>query len=112
MQDKQVTFVQGDAFTFSPLDTDSGGGGKPVDWMVSDVIAEPQRVPELLEAWCQGKWARRMVVTMKFKGDPDWEQLTRAGEMAEAAGYSYRSKHFFNNKNEVTLMLAQIPSSQ
>ena len=110
MQDKLVTFVQGDAFAFSPLDTDGGGGGKAVDWMVSDAIPEPHRVPELLEAWCQGKWARRMVVTMKFKGDPDWEQLARAGDVAAAAGYAYRSKHFFNNKNEVTLMLAQMPS--
>ena len=25
---------------------------------VCDVIAEPQRVPQLLEAWCQGEWAQ------------------------------------------------------
>ena len=79
----------------------------PVDWMVSDVIAEPHRVPGLLEAWCQGKWARRIVATMKFKGDPDWHELTRARDVAVGAGYAFRSKHFFNNKNEVTLMRAQ-----
>ena len=107
MQDPQVDFVQGDAFAFNPLDVDRGGGGEPVDWMVSDVIAEPHRVPGLLEAWCQGKRARRIVATMKFKGDPDWHELTRAREVAVGAGYAFRSKHFFNNKNEVTLMLAQ-----
>ena len=58
MRDAQVTFVQGDAFAFNPLDTDRGGGGQRVDWMVCDVIAEPQRVPQLLEAWCQGEWAQ------------------------------------------------------
>jgi len=57
---------------------------------------------------CQGKWARRIVTTMKFKGDPDWGQLARSREVAANAGYSFRSKHFFNNKNEVTLMLAQM----
>jgi len=45
---------------------------------------------------------------MKFKGDPDWGQLARSREVAANAGYSFRSKHFFNNKNEVTLMLAQM----
>jgi hypothetical protein len=45
---------------------------------------------------------------MKFKGAPDWEQLARARAVAAAAGYVCRSKHFFNNKNEVTLMLKKI----
>jgi len=45
---------------------------------------------------------------MKFKGDPDWGQLARSREVAANAGYSFRSKHFFNNKKEVTLMLAQM----
>ena len=57
MRDKGVSFVQGDAFTFSPLDTANGGGGETVTWMVSDIIAEPHRVPELLETWCQGAWS-------------------------------------------------------
>lgn len=74
-----------------------------------DVIADPSRVPELLKAWCDAKWARRMVVTMKFKGEPDWAQLEKAEEVAAEAQYAFRSKHFFNNKNEITLMLAQEP---
>ncbi len=41
MRDAQVTFVQGDVFAFNPLDTERGGGGQRVDWMVCDVIAEP-----------------------------------------------------------------------
>lgn len=102
MQDDQVTFVQGDAFSYQP--------SAAVDWMVSDVIAEPSRVPELLGAWCEGRWARRLVVTMKFKGKPDWQQVMRAHEVAKDAQYAMRSKHFFNNKNEITLMLAQVPA--
>ena len=35
-------------------------------WMVSDVVAYPERIIELLEWWCGGHWARFMVVTMKF----------------------------------------------
>ena len=33
MMDEKVSFVQGDAFSFSPLD--KGGPGTCVDWMVS-----------------------------------------------------------------------------
>ncbi len=53
-------------------------------------------------------FSQRIVTTMKFKGAPDWEQLESARKVAAAAGYACRSKHFFNNKNEVTLMLKKI----
>ena len=88
--------------------TDTG-----VDWLVSDVIAYPERVTELLERWCGNQWAKRMVVTMKFQGDPDWAALEQACEVAAARGYAVRVKHFFSNKNEVTLMLVEgSPSPQ
>ena len=67
MADGKVTFVQGDAFTFEPAQAQAGG------WMVSDVIAYPERVTELLERWAGGGWAERMVLTMKFQGErPSW----------------------------------------
>ena len=73
------TDEQGDAFTFTPEVEQGGGGaggGEAAGWMVSDVIAYPERVTELLERWCGGGWAQRMVVTMKFQGDtPDWGEL-------------------------------------
>eukprot|EP00967_Tisochrysis_lutea_P080024 scaffold109694_cov31-Tisochrysis_lutea.AAC.1 len=108
MHDPGVKFVEGDAFSFSPLDVDAGGPGKPVDWLVSDVIAFPERVTPLLRAWCGGRWATEgMVVTMKFKGDdPNMAALDDAMRGAEELGYNARAKHFFSNKNEVTIMLA------
>eukprot|EP00797_Seminavis_robusta_P001242 Sro1078_g238730.2 (91) ;mRNA; r:11434-11706 len=45
---------------------------------------------------------------MKFQGTaPSWDELDRALQVAESKGYMARAKHFFNNKNEVTLMLQQ-----
>ena len=118
-KDGQCVFISGDAFAFDPFATGSGGafvdwpewpredGGRPaqLDFMVSDVIAFPERVPELLSTWCGNAWAKTMVVTMKFKEGPDYEQLANARKVAAECGYSIRVKHFFNNKNEVTLML-------
>jgi len=110
MADELVRFEQGDAFTFTPEAEQGGSGaGEAAVWMVSDVIAYPERVTELLERWCGGGWAQRMVVTMKFQGDtPDWDELQVAIDRARELGFACRAKHFFSNKNEVTLMLARL----
>ena len=71
MNHPRVEFVQGDAFAFRPLEQ--------VDWMISDIIAYPERIVELLETWCSNRLATRMVVTVKFQGDsPSWEALQQA----------------------------------
>ena len=36
-----------------------------------------------------------------------WSSRRVSEEGADGAGYAFRSKHCFNNKNEVSLMLAQ-----
>lgn len=96
-RDPHVRCVGGDAFAWRPP--------QPVDWLVSDLIAFPERVAELLGVWCGQRMAQQMVVQMKFRGDPDWLALDRALLVARDAGYHARAKHFFNDKNEVTLML-------
>ena len=74
--------------------------------MVSDVIAYPARAVELLRRWAGEGWARSLVVTMKFQGEAvDWAALAEAAAVAESLDFDFRAKHFFNNKNEVTLML-------
>ena len=99
MADPAVNFVQGDAFTFTP---EQGS----VDYAVSDVIAFPERCLELLERWCGHGWAERLVFTMKFKGaEPDFAAIDAALALATRLGFEARCKHFFANKNEVTLMV-------
>ncbi len=57
MASRQVTFVRGDAFRYQPP--------RPVDWLLCDVIAAPERTAELLQQWlCRG-WCRHFVVTLK-----------------------------------------------
>ena len=94
-----VEFVQGDAFAFEPAEP-------PVALMASDVAAYPERVPELLERWCSRRWAEDVVVTTKFTGEmPDFDTVDEARRVAAAHGYKSRAKHFFNNKNELEIML-------
>lgn len=96
MRDAAVHFVQGDAFTWR--------SDLPIDWVVSDVIAYPERVLELIGAWCRDGAARRVVLQMKFKGGPDWEVMQQAVDRARSQGWQLRGKHFFNDKHEVTWM--------
>lgn len=95
--DDNCTWLKGDAFAYQPNES--------VDWLVSDIIAFPERVAELLRAWCGGGWAKNMVVQMKFRGATDWDALADALAAGRQHGYSVRARHFFNDKNELTLML-------
>jgi hypothetical protein len=110
MKDPRIEFIKGDAFTFEPRPRTSTTTTSIVKevWMVSDIIAYPDRILELLSRWCGGKWADCMVVTMKFHGSqPDLDAIDQAVQVAQIHGYHCRAKHFFNNKNEVTLMIRQ-----
>lgn len=98
-----MTWQVGDAFNFKPE--------VPVDWLVADVAAYPERVAELLQIWCGGGLARNLVVQMKFKGDTDWQALDAALAAASGHGYAVRARHFFNDKNEVTLMAVAPPAA-
>ena len=79
--------------------------------MVSDIIAYPERVIQLVEDWCADGLAAHLVVTMKFQGTPNWAAMGVASEIAERHGYAVRVKHFFANKNEVSMMLRRTHGS-
>ena len=92
MSDPRIEFVKGDAFAFQPADRQGENGEV---WMVSDVIAYPDRILDLLSKWCSGKWADYMVVTMKFHGNqPDFAAIHESIELAGSHGYHCRAKHF------------------
>jgi 23S rRNA U2552 (ribose-2'-O)-methylase RlmE/FtsJ len=102
---KGVEFVEGDAFQYVPPSNDNNHSPM-IDLMVSDIIAFPDRIVDLVSEWTTHKYANTMVVTMKFKGDqPDWTALRLAIDTAQQHDYHCRAKHFFNNKNEVSLMM-------
>jgi 23S rRNA (cytidine2498-2'-O)-methyltransferase len=73
MRHPRLTFRQGNAFSFTPE--------RPVDWLLCDVIAAPERSIGLLLDWVRQRRARSFVVTIKFKGRADYaklEELKRA----------------------------------
>ena len=70
-----------------------------VDWLLSDVVAYPQRLLGLVQKWIASGRAGRIVCTLKFQGATDHE----AAE-AFAAIPGGRLQHLFHNKHELTFL--------
>ena len=92
MNDRRLTFRQGDAFAHEPP--------APVDWLLCDVIAAPERSIELLLHWLQKRWMRRFVVTVKFKGQEDYGQLERLKQDLPPLCDDFFITRLCANKNE------------
>jgi FtsJ-like methyltransferase len=95
-----LTMITGNAFNYEPPAHEL-----PVDWLLSDVICEPARMLALLDRWLSRAWCRRLVATVKFKGQSGYNILTEVrAALARANCPRVRIKHLHHNKNEVTVM--------
>ncbi len=103
MRDRRVHFHKADAFTWEPEG--------PVDWWVSDVIAFPERILGMVERVANEVRPRFAVIQMKFRREPDHDAVAQALATLRAAGYGARARHFFNDKNEMTLMAVRDPDA-
>ncbi len=87
----EVTFQKGDAFRLPPRKT---------DWLFSDMICEPKRLPELIERW-RAAGCERFAISVKFKGDADEAALARIREIPGG-----KLRHLRQNKHELTWFCA------
>jgi 23S rRNA (cytidine2498-2'-O)-methyltransferase len=83
-----VEWREGSAFALPP---------EPVDWLVCDVIAYPDRLLALVRTWIASGLVPRIVCTVKFQGATDHEAAA-----AFAAIPGGRLRHLFHNKHELT----------
>ncbi|HEY5314553.1 MAG TPA: SAM-dependent methyltransferase [Pirellulales bacterium] len=93
MEHPGLTFVRGDAFQYRPP--------QPVDWLLCDVIAFPQRTLELLGQWLAGGWCRYFCVTIKFRGTSDYPLLEQFKAELDRLADPYCLRRLTSNKNEV-----------
>ncbi len=96
MRHANVEFVKGDAFAYEPP--------QPVDWLLCDVAAFPQRTLELLQQWLGQCWCRNFVVTTKFRGSEGYELLPAYKQLLRDSGYEFQVRRLNANKNEMTSM--------
>ena len=69
----------------------------PVDWLLSDVVAYPRRLLDLVQRWLDAGMARNVVCTVKFQGATDFAAMD-----AFAAIPGGRLMHLHHNKHELT----------
>jgi hypothetical protein len=109
----RIEFIQGDAFKYIPpwvieySDIDSNKLNTPIPntWMVSDIIAYPNKIIELIDTWTTNNWVSHLIVTIKFQSnDIPWNDIEYAKQIAIQNEYSCHTVHFFNNKNEITFI--------
>jgi 23S rRNA (cytidine2498-2'-O)-methyltransferase len=105
MRHPRLTFRQGDAFTFL---TEA-----PVDWLLCDVIAAPQRGIDLVLDWIRNRRARRFIVTIKFKGHAEYSLLEQLKEALPPLCAEFYLTRLCANKNEACVFgeVAQLPYS-
>ena len=90
--------IRGNAFTWEPVSA--------VDWLVCDVICEPQKTVALIDRWLTKKLCRNLVATVKFKGHEGYGELAALKPIFERVGVTLaRVKHLVHNKNEVEVMV-------
>ncbi len=92
MRNRGLRFERGDAFRFRP--------SQPVDWLLCDVIAAPQRTFELLRNWLGRAWCRRFVVTLKFKGVSDYPLLDAVQDLLARHCDRFLLTRLCANRNE------------
>ena len=92
MRNRDLRFHQGDAFSFEP--------DQPVDWLLCDVIAAPERSIGLVTNWVTRRLARRFVVTIKFKGAADYPALDRLKVALPPLCSEFRLSRLCANHNE------------
>lgn len=96
MRHPALWFVQGDAFRYEPP--------APVDWLLSDVIAFPERLIELLRQWLARRWCRWFCVTIKFRGADEYPRLEPLKAALAAGAAEFELRRLTSNKNEVTAL--------
>lgn len=95
MRNKNLNFIKADGFKYTP--------DAPVDWMLCDVAAYPQRSIDLLEFWLSKKLCKHFAVTLKFKGSEDYSLVHAAEEIAMKYAKEVYIQHLLVNKNEVSV---------
>lgn len=96
MRNPALSFHRGDAFAFVP--------DPPVDWLLCDVIAAPDRSIDLVLDWCRRRLCRHFVVTIKFKGTEDYPVLDRLKTELPPVVADFLLTRLCANKNEACVL--------
>jgi len=96
----QVIHLREDGFRWTPP--------KPVDWVVCDMVEQPQRVATLMADWLARGHAARAVFNLKLPMKQRWRAVDEClGAMrARLPGATLRAKQLYHDREEITVFAA------
>lgn len=90
-QMRGVEFLKKDAFALAPA------WDRKIDWLLSDMICDPDRLYDLVTKWLAIKPSLKCICTLKFKGESSFEAITRFQNLPHSSVI-----HLHHNKHELT----------
>ncbi len=100
-----IKHLRQDGFRFRPQ--------RPVDWLVCDMVEQPQRVAALMTEWFLGGFTQRAIfnlkLPMKKRVAASSDALCSIRKALDAKGIHYRleAKQLYHDREEVTVLLAR-----
>ena len=100
-----IKHLRQDGFRFRPQ--------RPVDWLVCDMVEQPQRVATLMTEWFVGGFTQRAIFNLKL---PMKKRVTALNEAldsirdalnAKGMRYLIEAKQLYHDREEVTVFLAR-----
>ncbi len=98
MQSGLVEHRREDGFRFRP--------GKPVDWLVCDMVEQPRRVAARIGLWLREGWCRQAVFNLKLPMKKRYEEVRLCldrvrGEAAQPL--DLRARQLYHDREEITV---------
>jgi 23S rRNA (cytidine2498-2'-O)-methyltransferase len=96
----QVVHLREDGFRWTPP--------APVDWVVCDMVEQPQRVAALMGEWLHRGHAARAIFNLKLPMKQRWRAVADClGSMRERLpGVTLRAKQLYHDREEITVYAA------
>ena len=101
MESGLVTHLREDGFRFKPA--------KPVDWLVCDMVEQPQRVAALMAEWLAGGHTARAIFNLKLPMKQRWKSVAEnlALLRERVPGLMLRAKQLYHDREEITVFAAR-----
>lgn len=100
MDSGYVEHLMEDGFRWQPPET--------VDWLVCDMITQPQRTTELMLQWLQKGWTRAAIFNLKLPMKKRWPMVEQClNELRDGLGkgYQVKARQLYHDRDEVTVVV-------
>lgn len=107
MQSGQVKYFARDGFKYQPAK-------KNVDWLVCDMIEQPQKVANLMAKWLANGWCKEAIFNLKLPMKQRYDSVKSAQNIIndilekQQLKYQFQAKHLYHDREEVTVHLRLI----